>query len=116
MKRVMMLLAGIAVVLASGLVYAEDTMSNDKIYRDDDIKNYDQDRGMGTVNVMPSEPITEGSGAGGSGEPAIKDPGLDKTAPADKPADKKVSEPSDSGGKTEPYKEPEYKGWDTYRY
>ncbi len=70
MKKILSLLMGMAFVLAFGLVYAEDSVTetkdaNDKMIRNDDLLHLKLDPDRATVNQMPSEFNAEGSAAGG---------------------------------------------------
>jgi hypothetical protein len=110
MKKLLSLFAGIVLVLAFGMAYADELRSgdgyaSDKMIRDEDIQKYDQDMGPGTTNQMPALPEIQGSAPGGvSGG----DDSYDKPVPAEQDTTK----PSDSGdGMGGPSK-----SWDPYRY
>ena len=99
MKKVLSLLAGMVLVLAVGMAYADDMMpgnkdTGDKMIHDEDLQKYNQDQSKSTVNQMPSVPGAEGSAPGG-----IRDSDT-------------VTRPSDTGaGMKNPSKDQ-----DTYRY
>ncbi len=71
MKIILSLLAGTAFVLASGLAYAEDSVSsgiedtNDNTIRNEDLSHIQLDPDRATLNQMPAESEMEGSAAGG---------------------------------------------------
>ena len=69
MKQIISLMAGVVLVLSFGIAYADDSgiasKNTDKMIRDDDLLRYNLDKDQGTVNQMPAEPETQGSGAGG---------------------------------------------------
>ncbi|MGE5173856.1 MAG: hypothetical protein ACM3MD_08505, partial [Betaproteobacteria bacterium] len=70
MKKILLFMMGMMVVLAFGLVYAEDNMTgtddtSDKMIRNDDLSHIILDPDRATVNQMQAAPEAEGSGAGG---------------------------------------------------
>jgi len=119
MKKVLSLLAGMVLVLAVGMAYADDMMpvnkdTGDKMIHDEDLQKYDKDQDKSTVNQMPPVPGAEGSAPGGSGSPGSnqKDDTYEKPAPADQG----TTNPSDTGpGMKDPSKDQEKKDQDTYR-
>ena len=111
------LLGGMVFLLAFGTAYADDTTQLnydkvDKMMQDQNLQKNNQDQNQGTVNQMPA-PKVKGSGAGGSGEPALKDNTSESPAPL-----KNMTDPYDSSGhgKKDPYKDMEKYEGDTYRY
>ena len=120
MKRSLSLLAGMVFLLAFGMAHADDTMQwnydkGDKMILDQDLQKYDRDQNQGTVNQMPA-PDAKGSGAGGSGEPIVKEDSSEKPVQAQE--ENLTPDPSDNSGrgKEEPYKDREGYDHGTYRY
>jgi hypothetical protein len=108
MKRLLSLFAGIVLVLAFGIAYADELQpgygyTSDKMIRDEDIQKYDQDTNRGTTDQMPALPEVRGSAPGG-----VSGDTYDKPAPVEKDTTK----PSDSGGGMGGPS----KGWDPYSY
>ena len=117
MKRLLSLLGGMVFLLAFGMAYADDTMQLnydkvDKMMLDQNLQKNSQDQNQGTVSQTPV-PKVKGSGAGGSGEPALKNDTSESPAPL-----KNMTDPYDSSGrgKEDPYKPMEKYEGDTYRY
>ena len=116
MKKVLSLLAGMALVLAVGMANAGDLQhgdgfTSDKMIRDEDIRKYDQDMGPGTINQMPALPEVRGSAPGGvSGERSSD--GMSDTFEKAAPVEKDKTKPSESGeGMGGPSR-----GWNPYSY
>ncbi len=71
MKKIISLLSGVALVLAAGLAYAENSVytgtgdKNDKMIRNDDLSHIQLDPDRATLNQMPAESEVEGVAAGG---------------------------------------------------
>ncbi len=102
MKKILSLLAGMALVLAAGLAYAEDIMPGsgdlgDKVIRNEDLSHIQLDQDRATLNQMPSE--AEGSAAGGMSTDSGTDMEMDQgKTPIDKGAAKPDAEGQGAGG------------------
>ncbi len=105
MKKILTLLAGMAMVLTAGLAYTEDSQSGsgdlgDKMIKNEDLSHIQLDQDKATLNQMPSE--VEGSAAGGMSTDQNSmgtEIDQDKT-PADKGAVESGTEGQGAGGIT----------------
>jgi hypothetical protein len=117
MKKLLTIFAGMLLVLAFGIAYADelqpgDGYSSDKMIRNEDIQKYDQDMGQGTVNQMPALPDeVKGSAAGGGSKDTESDWKSD-TYEKNGPVEKDMSKPSGGGSD----RETQPKNLDPYRY
>ncbi len=104
MKKILTLLAGMALVLTAGLAFAEDLSGNgdpgDKMIRNEDLSHIQLDQDKATLNQMPSE--AEGSAAGGmSTDSESMGTKMDEgKTPADKGAVESGTEGQGAGGGT----------------
>jgi hypothetical protein len=100
MIKILPLLMSFVFVLTFGYEFAEQSApgtsdTSDKMIRDEDIQHYDIDQDRATVNQMPSQSGSEGSGAGGvtkDSDSMLKDSDSSKT-----PVDKAPAEPGTKG-------------------
>ncbi len=115
MKKILAILMGMAFILTLGLAFAAEDMSgpqgtSDKIIRDEDIQHLDMDQDRATVNQMPTESGTEGSGAGGvnkDSDSTYKDSDQ-STAPLEKTPAKPGAEGLGAGGSSNDSYSPGY--------
>ena len=102
MKKIVPSLVGMAVILALGQVYAGEDMS---AFPGTDDKTMNMDRDHATVNQMPAESGTAGTGAkemNKDSDSAYKDR-EQGTAPGVKAPTKGSNEGSGAGGSSDPY-------------
>ncbi len=105
MKRILSLLAGVALVLTAGFVFADDSATwtkdnGDKIIRNDDLSHIDINQDRATINQMPAESGAGGSAAGGmSGDSGtMKNDSESTKAPVGKTPVEPGAEGSGAGG------------------
>jgi hypothetical protein len=114
MKKILAMLMGMAFIITFGLEFAEDMSgpqgTGDKIIRDEDIQRLEMDQDRATVNQMPAESGTAGSGAGGvskDSDSTYKDSDWGK-APVEKTPAKRGVEGSGAGGSSNDSYTPSY--------
>ncbi|HYA86676.1 MAG TPA: hypothetical protein VEI57_06405 [Nitrospirota bacterium] len=115
MKKMLTTLIGMAVILTFGLASAaEDTSefqgTNDKTIRNEDSQHLNMDKDHATVNQMPAESGTAGTGAGGvhkESDSAYKNSNRGM-APVENTPTKHEDAGSGAGGSSDDYYNPGY--------
>jgi hypothetical protein len=94
-KKILPLLLSFVFVLTFGYEFAEQSAPGNsdtgpKMIRDEDIQHYDIDQDRATVNQMPAQSGSEGSGAGGvtkDSDSTLKDSDSSKAPVEEAPAE-----------------------------